>query len=268
MNYNYNNWFAENLIILKTQLGLSEYDISVESEKTFLTHERKPNTIYVITKYLASNIEFNTEIQPIQVVILSEENSLEATKLLFNKFAEEWNWKVSIDNTTFIKHQYTKPVVMSNFNEVGFGYRSVLYMSVNLTIMEGVLDVKQLSIDNNVYNPISFSMVYSASLDPQQMPNKYIAESIKKASTFMVSLTIAMTDNALVNKILSIIAETDTTGSGPSETQFGLYGGNENFNFTITLRNNFSFSKVLKLNSAQINTAINQAPSLSLTFMR
>lgn len=268
MNYNYNDWLAEKLISIKTELGFDDFDISVESEQTFLTHTINPKTIYVVTKYLGSNIQFSAEIQPVQIMILSEQNSLEVTKSIFNKFAEDWNWKVTTSGTTFVKHQYVKPIVMNNFNEVSFGYRSVLYMSATLTIMENVLDLSSLVIDNVTYTPISFSLVYSASMDSQQMPNNYVATSIKKASSFLISMVIPLTNTALVTKVISIINETDNGGSGESETLYGLFGGNENFGFSINLKNGVTISKSVKLNSAQINTAINQVPSLSLTFVR
>lgn len=254
MNFHYNEWLTGELTRLQTELELTNYKVKVEDEQFFLGHNVEPNTIYVVIKRLSSSIQFNAEIIPLQIMILSEQDGLDKVKILFDTFANRYNWNVIVSNDEYIKEQYTSPVVLSNFNEVAFGYRSVLYMTANLTVMDNVVDIEELKIDNQVYTPLSFGMSYSMTPNTQQKPDKYISNSVKSVSSFNLSISIPSTLNSLIAKVV--------------HTMSGLNTGNEDFNFKIVLKGlNATIEKNLKLISASMVTAPNQVPNFSLGFV-
>lgn len=272
MRFDYNKLLREQLYSLQSQLELSNFNFEVDSEQAFLKYEGnlEPNTIYVLTKDLQNDNSINVDTQPVQILILSEQNSLDIAKAFFSEFAKRYNFiatsQAYTENNTshniWIKQQYSDPVVLSNFNTVSFGYRSVLYIAATLYIMYDVLDVKNLKIDTESVEALNFNVVYSMNTNTQQLPNKYIATSLKTVSTFAVTLTVPMLNNNFVKKCLNILAET----SG--------YDGNNEFAFAFdfgisTDANSFkvSLSKTMRLTSVQITTAPNSVPGLQLGFM-
>ena len=123
-------------------------EFEVDSEQAFLKKkDLKPGTIYVLTRDLQNDNAPGVDTQPVQVLILSEQNSLEIAKGFFSQFAKEYNFHAGTYDGDWVKQQYSDPVVLSNFNTVSYGYRTVLYMATNLYIMHDVVDLKSLTID-------------------------------------------------------------------------------------------------------------------------
>lgn len=288
MRFDYNRILRDKLYALQTELGLSDFNFEVDSEQAFLkAKDLQPNTIYVLTKDLQNDNSIGVETQPLQILILSEQDSLDIAKVLFTEFAKKYNFEaisetyVEDDETKniWIKQQYSDPVVLSNFNTVDYGYRSVLYVSATLYIMYGVIDVKNVTVDDNPYEVLNFNVSYSMSTNTQQLPGgagTYIASSLKTVSTFALTMTVPMLENALVKKVLNIMAETDDTNNNNiSESDRIAYDGNNSFviSFDCAVGNQqndykITISKTMRLISAQLITAPNQVPSLQLGFMK
>jgi len=261
MKYDFETYLLGRLEHIKDTLtGFEDVQIFISEEQNFAKmDELTPDSIYIVIKYLSSSIEYYAETMPIQILVLSEQNSMEKAQMLMSKFTETYNWNVIEENNTYIKQQYNSPVVLNNYVEVGYGYRSVLYVTGTLFIMENLVDVKDVYIDGyGPYKPLSFNISYSMSTNTQQLPNKYLATSVKTVSTFSIAMAIPMVhldeDREyidLVDRVLSILNDT--------------HDGNESFTIAFTL--GVSFSKTMRLISAQIMTAPNQIPSLQLGFM-
>lgn len=265
MNYDFENYLLDklNLINENLELGLTIYS-SVEQNFAKMD-ELTPDSVYVVIKYLSSDIAYYAETMPIQILVLSEQNSLEKAQMLMNKFANDYNWKVVIDNGTFIKQQYNSPVVLNNYVEVSYGYRSVLYVTGTLYLMENVVDVTDVYIDaetnDEPYKVLGFNISYSMSTNTQQLADVYIASSVKTVSTFSISLTMPMIDCKLVTKVTNILNELNDT------TNNIIYDGNNSFTIQFSL-GDVTITKTMKLISVQIITAPNQVPSLQLGFMK
>lgn len=255
MEYNFLDYLNSKLVNVASILEL-DVDIYVAPEQTFAKMEEfTPNTIYVVVKYLSSSIQYDAETMPIQILVLSEQNSLDKAKMLMNKFANDYNWNVIQENGVYIKQQYNSPVVLNNYTEVAYGYRSVLYVTGTLYIMENIVDVTDVTIDNVTIKPISFSMAYSMSTNTQQTQQKYIATSVKTVSTLSISLTIPMIESNLITKVMNILNETTD------------YDGNNTFAISFKCGLSSALSKNMKLISATITSAPNQVPGLQLGFM-
>ena len=285
MNFDYNELLREKIYDLQNELALSDFSFEVDSEQAFLKKKDfKPNTVYVLTRCLENDNSIGVDTQPIQVLILSEQNSLDICKAFFDELAKKYNFeaisKYIVENNVghyiWVKQQYSDPVVLSNFNNLSYGYRSVLYMSVNLYIMYDIADlgIKEsgvykpglITIDGANYKPLTFDMSYSMTPNTQQTMGsaEYISKSVKSVSSLSINITLPMVESQLLNKILSILNETDSQLS--TET---TYGGNEDFTFTFYLGTGNQFTnKKLKLVTCQIGTAINNIPSIRLGFVK
>lgn len=255
MSWDYEYYVTEKLNTIKNS---NNYDINIEiaSEQAFAKLKTfNPNTVYVIIKKLSSTITYNIDTIPIQIIAIAEQNDMDKTKELFDIFVNQNNWIASLVGTTYIKQQYTSPVVLSNFNEVSYGYRSVIYVTGTLFIMEDVVDIDELKIDNVKYKPLTFSFSYQMTGNTQAVGTSVIAETVKSIATFTVTLSVPLLDDDLCDKVREIMN--------------GTQSGNTNFAFSITYtKGTANISANLKLINAQLNTAPNQAPSLMLSFMR
>ena len=158
----------------------------------------------------------------------------------------------------YVKQQYSEPVVLSNFEPEAYGFRSVMYVSGTLTIMENVLDVKQVILDKGTENEqildcVTFTMSYAMQTNTQQVKPDRIAKSVKTVSNLTVNFTVPFQKGNIVNRFLSIIKETAT--------------GNEPFSLTFEINGEY-ITRDMRLISAQLNTAINQVPGLQLGFIK
>lgn len=251
LTYHYEDFLTEKLNLIKQDLGMN-INLEVYEEQIFVKMKTfTPNTIYVIIKYLSSNITLEATLQPVQIMILSEQNSMEMARTLFNEFANRYNWITDIQDNIYTKHQYSTPVVLSNFEDVSNGYNSMLYVSGTLAIMENVLDIKNLKIDNKEIPFLSFNMSYSMNGNTQQMPSNNIASTIMDVSTIGFGLTIALKGNPIFSKIFGILS--------------GRLNGDTSFNISFTI-NDEDFTYTIRLTSSVLNTAPNQVPSIQLGF--
>ena len=256
MNYDFISFLNNRLINIAQLLNL-DVEIKVSEEQTFAKMEElTPNSIYVVVKYLSSDIEYYAETMPIQILVLSEQNSLEKAQMLMNKFANDNNWQVIQENGTYIKQQYNSPVVLNNYTEVDYGYRSVLYVTGTLYIMENIVDVKNVTIDGEELKPLSFNISYSMSTNTQQLTTEEIASSLKTVSTFAITMTIAMREledhPGLITNIMKILNE-QVSGNTP---------------FIVKFDCGLEITKTMRLISAQITSAPNQIPGLQIGFMK
>lgn len=271
MNFEYNTLLTQQLYSLQNTLALSDFKFSVDSEQAFLKKkDLDPNTIYVLTRDLQNENQIGVDTQPVQILILTEQNSLDIAKAFFSEFAKKYNWKVYSDsvNKIWVKQQYSDPVVLSNFNTVEYGYHSVLYMSANLFIMYDVVDLRSLYIDGEEFTVLSFDLAYSMNPNTQQLTGagKYISRSVKSVSTMALTITIPVVESGLITKILKILDEDDGPTAGMDDTT--AYGGNEDFVFDFYLGEYHFEDKKFKLVSADFGAAVNDVPAVRLGFMR
>ena len=224
MSYRYENELLADINRVKNDLGFTTYNFIVEEEQMFIKRKDiDPNTIYVVIKYLASDISVNEKTQPVQLLILSEQNQLEIARMTFQELANRYNFTVYKDSGsgTYVKYQYTDPVVLSNFNGVSYGYRSVLYLTVTLRIMENVVDLGYtdseevyhpgcICIGTEILKPLSFSLSYSMTPNSQQLASKNIASSEKSVSNFALTVGFDMIQSTFLSNLLLTMNETNT----------------------------------------------------------
>lgn len=212
MSFNFENYLLQEL---------NNDKIVVLSEQLFVKNgEFDSNKIYVVVKYLSSSIEYGAETQPLQILVLSEQNGLQEAKELFDEFTISHNWRAGTFNNTFVKQQYSSPVVMSNFNEAAYGMRSVLYVSATLFIMDGVSDVEDLQINGVSIKPLTFDWSYQMTGNTQPISNEKIASTTKNISTFQATLSLPVLNSYISDtgfeedKINgSTVPATETAGS-------------------------------------------------------
>ena len=261
MNWNFEDKLTEFIARAQQDTGVGdEYKFEVCTEQMFVKLKTlDPDTIYVVIKYLSTTETLDATIQPIQILISCEQNQIQISQIVFSKLVESHNFEVIIDNGTFIKQDYRQPVVLSNFNEVGYGYRTIMYISATLLIMEGILDIKNLYINGESVKPISFTMTYSMTPNTQQIPPSKIATSVKSVATFSIAFAVPLSSSySFVRTIARIMAGTDR-GNTDFDVRFAI--GDVSFGTN-------DLPMKMKLITSQITTAINEIPGLQIGMMR
>ena len=253
-DYNgYKEWLKNRLIEIKNDLDFKDFNIEVYNEQDYAKKRSiKPKTITVIVKFLVSAIVFSAKTQPIQMLVIAEENGLSVANSILTKFADTYNFATIPDGTTYVKHMYSSPVVLSNFNLIGIGLRTVLYINTTLFILEDVMDIKDLTIDGNPVQMMSATIGYTMQGDTQPFDGGF-AITEKNFATFVMTINVACVKTDFTEKCVKIM-------NASSEDK-----GNEDFEMSFSV-GELPFDFTMKLVGAVLTTAVNNVPSLQLSF--
>ena len=259
MNYNYEDFLGNALSRLSVKYNI---DIVVSSEQEFIELEKKPNTLYIVYKLIGGDNSTFFKTIPTQIFAMSEENSLEITKNLLSEFSELYNFYAEVSGDVFVKHSYNQPVVLSNFNEVQVGYRSVLYVSGVLNVMENIYSLSTtidnvksdncIAINGEAIRVLSISFNYSMTPDSQAIQSYEISRSEKSISTLSIAFIIPITDKTFVKDCLKILNESKS-GNTDFVVKFD-YGP-------------VNFKKTLKIISLQITDAPDKVGTIQIGMM-
>lgn len=257
-NYNeYKEWLKNRLVECKNALDFKDYNIEVYNEQDYAKNRSiKAKTMTVIIKFLSSTLIFSAKTQPIQMLIIAEENSISVANTIATKFCDTFNFAIIPDGTTYVKHMYSSPAVLSNFNLIGIGLRTVLYVNTTLFILEDVMDINNLKIDNNNIEFLSATIGYTMDGDTQPFGGGF-AETVKNFATFVMTINVACVKTDFTDKCIKIM-------NGSSEEK-----GNETFGISFDIgigESKISFNFSMKLTGATLTTAVNNVPSLQLSF--
>lgn len=249
----YKEWLKNRLIEIKNDLDFNDFNIEVYNEQDYAKNRSiKAKTITVIVKFLASAIVFSAKTQPIQMLVIAEENGLSVANSILTKFADTYNFATIPDGTTYVKHMYSSPVVLSNFNLIGIGLRTVLYINTTLFILEDVMDINDLKVDGNPVQMMSATIGYTMQGDTQPFDGGF-AITEKNFATFVMTINVACVKTEFTEKCIKIMnASSEDKGNEDFEMSFSV--GELPFNFTM------------KLVGAVLTTAVNNVPSLQLSF--
>ena len=260
MNYHYEDWLKEKLSFICQDLRIEDLYFDIVSEQDYVKKkDYSPEVVYIVTKRYNATSILSTVIQPMQLVVLSQEYDTEKTFLVLNEFVKKWQLfrdEIKDDSLsyTYIKHDYQTPAIMSNFVEIGTGRRSVIYLPVTLSIMENNLSlVKNITveIDGEVeeIEPINISLVYNMQGNTQQLPSKNLSETVRSVSISAMNLTLqAISTSKLVQSVI--------------DTTFGLVNGNKTYTF------DFGNNRILnmKLSNCQYTDTIEGTPAMAIGF--
>lgn len=163
-------------------------------------------TLYIVVKFSSASINFGQTVMPASIDILSEKNGIEVAQRLASDFTSLYNTEMNSDYT--IKQVYEAPTVISNFNEVYDGYRSVLSIETLFLISEDAnyVEVYYVTEDeegNEVENKVDFLHYkdnFQNNLNTQAFSSTGNSSvSVATTSVFTFGLTIYFRDEILCN---------------------------------------------------------------------
>ena len=104
------------------------YDIEITDEQYYNKNVQNiPGKIYIVVKFGEATLNFGQIVFPITINAISEQDKMEVCYTLLFEFANRFNLNWNKDKT--IGQFYNAPYVLSNFNEIFDGFRSLLYLS-------------------------------------------------------------------------------------------------------------------------------------------
>ena len=241
----------------------SEFNLKLTNEQYFVKEkQRDRGTIYIVVKFMPATIDFGQTLLPVTFNAVSERNGVEVCQKLMFEYAQTYNLKtINDENGAFIQQKYSTPSVMSNFNDIYDGFRSLFYMSGSFIISENIntwdLYYYDTFEDSNgiKIEILNMSLGFDNSLDSQPYANTgNFIESISKFGSLSFNLATYLTDNELMNKCIDIMAKTKPT--------------NASFYFEIVFKKrNLKIPKTkYKLQNSNLTQTVGEIPVISLSF--
>ena len=213
------------------------------------------NDILVVYKKLAGAVNGNVKFMPIQFEIYSANNDVNDTMYLFEKFVDEKSNTSFVLGLDHMKQDYNTPVDMTNFLEVGSGFRAYIYVSGTLMITSNISDVKEVRIDGKPINYTNVSIAYTA----QPSTSKKSGENLQNT----------MLSNANLQIIISGFCNADVFNQQLSLMRQGILSPNTEFNLKLTFTDNdveeYYTCRVLNYNKQY---DITNPPIKSVVFVR
>lgn len=256
--FNYIEWLGLKFSQIIENLKL-DVQIKISDEQQFVKDKDKQSDIlYIVIKQFSGPNSYGVKTIPYQILVMSEQNQLEIAKTICNQFASENNFATVKIGNEYVKHSYSQPAVMSNFNQIDVGVRSIIYISAVLTIMNNLLFLNSgdengsIDIDGETIKVLSFNMAYIMTPDTQALPSEELSQSKKSVASLTISFEIPLKNSEFVVHALSIMK--------------GGMSGNRTFNVSFNYGEN-TFNLSMKIISANITENPEQAPGLKVGLM-
>ena len=216
--------------------------------------------IFIVIKYYPAVLNFGQILMPIQLDVISEANKIDIAKRLLYAFAETYNLEFNDDYT--IKQYFQSPSILSNFNEIGTNYRSLMTMRGTLQISENSNLIKSISLVNgNEITNLGFitsNINFDVQLETQSLYNQdNITKSWARVGTLVLNFSIYLTNDSFCNKILSIMAKDNVNAPDGIATLFNL---------RLLFKNGIEIKQNFRLANATIQQNMGELPVINLTF--
>lgn len=231
----------------------------VKDKKRFEELKNNPKQIFIVVKFLPATLNYGQVLMPVLINAIGEKNKLEKCYHLLMEYAEIYNLEFNVDKT--IKQYYQSPTVLSNFNEIGDGFRSLISLSGTFQISENSNDfelVYKYTEDNVSKSIIVPAISLNGSFDVQLESQAFydVSErttSTGKVGTFVINCTCYLDDTVLVNKCLKIATK-----------QLSV---NTTFNFDLVFKNGLNLeNETFKMANFTFEKSIGNLPVCTITF--
>lgn len=270
------NFKSEIINIIKTEIAdimndenrkyfYDGYNIDISEEQQFFkNNKRNPGTIYIVVKFSSGSIDFGQVNLPISIQAIAEQDKNEVCQTLLLEFCHKYNLKWDNDRT--IRQAYQAPYVLSNFNEVFEGFRSLLYLNGVILLTSNsnycTLYYEDKNGEEEEIDCLSFNSVCDITLDSQAFHNSNgFVKSVGKFGVRTFNITTYLLDTEFYNRCIDIYLENLSKEIGEP------LGINTEFKLRIKFKNRETAeSKVYKLANFSIQQQLRELTVVSLTF--
>lgn len=230
-----------------------KYNIILSNEQQYIKErEKNPRAIYIVVKFMSATTTHGQILLPVNFNALGEENAIEVCQRLLLEYAQTYTlydeikvssngsdnkYNISIPGTSnyLIKQVWQAPQVMSNFNSVYTGFRSLFYMSGTFLIGKDSLPITDIeyyytALEGGVtvtkhekLDFINATWDFTTQLDSQAFyGTDSITVSKSKVGTLGVSIALYMTSCELCKMVRAIAFRNKTKAPNGIKTTFEL----------------------------------------------
>lgn len=218
------------------------YNFEISNEQYYVPDEdRQDHKIYIVVKFLPAEIDYGQDVIPLTIQATSECNGIVAAQRLMLEYAQIFNLNTLVKDGKTIYQNYTSPNVISNFEIVYDGYRSLLVMSGTFLISSNINRIKLLYFDG-------------ADLSKAEEPGETKTTDLIECGETVYKWDVSQNKYVVyAGDEIDIINYTDTFDATP-DTQ--PYFKNQNFTESIIKFGTFSFNVVSFLTRSNFNDKI------------
>lgn len=244
------------------------YNFTITNEMQFVKNKKNkdelknnPKQIFIVVKFLPATLNYGQVLMPVIVNAIAEKNKLDVCYNLLIQYAETFNLEFNDDKT--IKQYYSSPVVLSNFNEIGDGFRSLINLSGTFQISENANQVDAYYSDDEEHPILVPAISSTISFDVQLDSNSFYGisdrtKSRARVGTVCLNITTYLTDEDLCNKVLKIMLGYNEEYPESSDTSFY---------FNLVFKNGLKLDRQeFKLANFTFEQRIGELPVCTMTF--
>lgn len=244
------------------------YSFTITNEMQFVKDKKQkeelknnPKKIFIVIKFLPATLNYGQVLMPIIVNAIGEKNKIDVCYNLFIQYAETYNLQFNSDET--IRQYYSSPVVLSNFNEIGDGYRSLINLSGTFQISENANQVDVVYADNETslisVPAISATISFDVQLESQTFYG--VSDRTKsrgRVGTVCLNITMYLIDTELCNKALKVML--GYTDEYPNSSDTSFY-------FNLAFKNGLKLDRQeFKLANFTTEQRLGELPVCTMTF--
>ena len=239
-----------------TALNLSDYNVVIDSEVAFYTHEQTldHNTIYCVIKELSGANIYDTYAVPTELHIFTEQNSVEVAKQIFDYYCKNYNLSIFTSGFYTIQTFLDTPEIEADFYNAGEGFRATMEVDATFLIYQDVLDVASAVIDGTQEQIVKVSFSYSGANDTKAFANERLQRSVISNGTRALTILTPSKFTALTQKALAVYN--------------GELNVNSDFAITINFRNGFVLTGTFKLDNVNFDKSYGELPVMEFSFIK
>lgn len=180
-----------------------KHKITVVDEIDF-NYNPEPNEILVVIKQLSGSVTGDVKFMPIQFNIFSSANEVNETLDIFDSFVASYSNTHTMIGLDYYKQDYTTPVVMNNFQQIGDTQRAQIFITGTLMVTKNICDITKAYINGKEINYTNVTYTYSTSPNPKKTTKDNL-QSFMMANANLQITVVAHTQIGPFNQLITLL---------------------------------------------------------------
>lgn len=169
-----------------------------------------------------------------------------------------WSWEqnettFALDDFPYVKQYVTQPINNSNFIQVHRNYVGTIVLTVTLMASFNLVDIKEIYIDNELFNPNQITFSYNTVADNQRDNDEELNSTIINGSNLQCQVVFPCDNTNFMKKARNIM--------------FGVLSKNSDFVIKIVFTDDIEFETSFKMSSKSLNKQTGVLTTDSITLV-
>lgn len=231
---------------------LQDFKFSLVNEQDYMNlREIENDKTYIVIRFAQGNETFAYTTIPLTLLALGQANEIEKTQLLLTAFVLKYNLKRN--DELKITQNYNTPSVVSNFNLVNRGLRSLFSLGGVIVYSKNANYIDEIYFDDEKIEFISTQYGYNANIEPNAFWTSDITKSFAKQGTITIGIIAFLLDSKYLNEVLQV-----STKNKSIDTKFKI---------SIKFKNGIVLNDIeMILFNSSIDQKLVDTPVISMTF--